>query len=192
MFPTFAFFWKFRFGFVFCFLFAFLFSNFLWFFVFFWTVAFMVFPVVFCFSSPVIMVFSFVFVFFSFPRFFCFSVVRLCCVSYLFFLFYFFLVFSFFLVFCIFWSFLFCLAVQAKLVLWVFLAKLPTICGTRANIVFRANSIGAHRVEKTPCVIGRSFFSQFICGAKLKSLVDINFVQEMAAKGEELQFRIYH
>ena len=52
------------------------------------------------------------------------------------------------LVFLSFWPISFCLAFQAKLVLWVFLAILRTIFGTRANIIFRANKIGAHRVKK--------------------------------------------
>ena len=66
------------------------------------------------------------FYFFSFPWFFCLWVVWLCCVPYQFFLSCFFLVFSFFFGFLEFWSFSFCLAIQAKMVLWVFLAMLAT------------------------------------------------------------------
>ena len=127
--------------FVFCL--PFLFFIFLWFSVFFWTFAFRVYPVVFCFSSLVIMVFSFVFVFSRFLGFFRFSF------DFQFFGSVLFLRFSrFCLVFLSFWPISFCLAFQAKLVLWVFLAILRTIFGTRANIIFRANKIGAHRVKK--------------------------------------------
>ena len=86
MFSIFCIFWMFWFAFVFCFLFAFLFSIFLWFFVLFWTFASIVFPVVFCFSSMVIMDFRLFLFFFSFPWFFCSWVVWLCCVPHQFFL----------------------------------------------------------------------------------------------------------